>query len=450
MSIRRSYHRQIFPVIALAVTGALGIIPASAESQSTGQTEDTREPDKSRRHRLDPPGPRVSLSNFSDRIFDGGSGQSVQADLFNSDTVKPAVFDWDVVHAKLDHYYSFKRRLNDGIGLAFTADYSALIQRASWVQGDDRTGLSHVLRFLGNWLTIGQPEGMNGSLIWKVEGRDNVGGHPAPRDLGFDTGSALSTANYKELKWGVTNLYWKQTFNNRDHSVLIGHLDPGDWADQYPLLNAWTLFMNDAFYNNPAEAIPKQGFALVYQGYATDSVYLLAGVADANGKGSELDFASFWDTREWFTWVEIGFRANRSITARQNTHLHYWHQDAREEAGTSESWGLVYTYSAILDNGAVPFVRIGYSEGDAPQLRQSVSVGIRLKVFGRDSLGLGVNWGAPPDKSLRSQFTSEAFYRIQMTQNLTVTPSVQVTYKPSLTLEKDWIVVAGFRLRLVF
>ena len=37
-------------------------------------------------------------------------------------------------------------------------------------------------------------------------------------------------------------------------------MDPGDWVDQYPLLNAWTAFMSDAFYNNPTEAIPKRGF----------------------------------------------------------------------------------------------------------------------------------------------------------------------------------------------
>jgi len=54
--------------------------------------------------------------------------------------------------------------------------------------------------------------------------------------MGFDTGSALSTANYKELNyWGITDLYWKQRFRGGNYAFLAGHMDPGDWADQYPM-----------------------------------------------------------------------------------------------------------------------------------------------------------------------------------------------------------------------
>jgi len=449
MSIVLIRRRFFFAVLILATQGMATAPSVLAESKPSGQITSAEESAQLRESAKDDD-EQHSLSNFIKTVEEGGSAKSVQADLVSSDTIKPAIFPLDRVHPTLKHYYALREKTHESLGLAFTMDYSALIQRASWVQGDDRTGFSQAMRFLGKWLTFGKPESTAGSLVWKIEGRDNIGGHPTPRELGFDTGSALSTAGYKELDWGFTNLYWKQSFNNRAHSFLIGHLDPSDWVDQYPLLNPWNLFMNDAFFTNPAEAVPKQGFGIVYQAYFKQDMYFLGGVTDANGKGSELDVDSFWDEREWFSWAEIGFRANRDITALRNMHLHYWHQDAREGAGTAASWGLTYTYSAVLDNGAVPFVRIGYSEGDAAQLRQFIGVGIRLKVFGRDSLGVATSWGAPPDKSLRSQVTSEGFYRVQMTQNLTVSPSVQVTYKPSLTLEKDWIVVAGLRLRLVF
>jgi porin len=51
---------------------------------------------------------------------------------------------------------------------------------------------------------------------------------------------------------------------------------------------------------------------------------------------------------------------------------------------------------------------------------------------------------------LRIQITSEVYYRIQVTQNLTLTPSLQVTFKPSYTLEKRLVAVFGFRMRFVF
>ena len=88
----------------------------------------------------------------------------------------------------------------------------------------------------------------------------------APCCWACSKGSALSTANYKELDyWGITDLFWKQRFQGGKYAFMAGHMDPGDWADQYPLLNAWTSFTNDAFYNNPTEAIPERGFGLVGQ-----------------------------------------------------------------------------------------------------------------------------------------------------------------------------------------
>ncbi|MFC1821953.1 carbohydrate porin [Thermodesulfobacteriota bacterium] len=391
-----------------------------------------------------------SMSNYSEKINEGNSAKSVEAELVKSDKLKPAIFPLGILHPKLTYYYGFKEKMDEMFGLAFSVDYSALFQRATWTESGERTGASHVFRILGTWLSFGDSKGTSGNLVWKTEGRSALGGYPTPRDLGFDTGSALSTANYKDLDWGVTNLYWRQRFKGGQYAFLVGHLDPGDWVDQYPLLNAWTSFMNDAFYNNPTEAVPRQGFAITGQSFITENLYLLAGVADANGKGEDLDFSSFWDTREWFSWAEIGFRGDQDIMSRQNAHVHYWHQDAREAAGTEESWGIALTYSMLLRKVAVPFIRAGFSNGDAPQLRRFIGVGVSVKLFERDDLGLATGWGSPPDKSLRDQITSEIFYRIQVTQNLALSPDIQLTYHPSFNTEKDWVTVLGLRMRLVF
>jgi len=72
------------------------------------------------------------------------------------------------------------------------------------------------------------------------------------------------------------------------------------------------------------------------------------------------------------------------------------------------------------------------------------------KPKGRDTLGIATSWGSPPDKSLRDQITSEIYYRVQVMQNLTFTPDLQVTYQPSLTLGTKWLIVPGLRMRLVF
>ena len=381
---------------------------------------------------------------------DSRSAQSVESDLHDSNTIKPAIFEYDPIESHLTGFYDFSRGVNDSIGLRFTSDYSALFQQASSTISGDREAASYVFRVLGTWLRVGERERNSGVLVWKVEVRDRFGDRQTPRQLGFDTGSALSTANFKEQDFGVTDLYWKQRFQGGKYTFLVGHMDPGDWADQHPLLNAWTSFMNDAFYNNPSQAIPSRGFGIVGQAIFAENFYAMAGVSDANGKGSELDFASFVDTREWFSWFELGYRGERDIMARRNTHLNIWLQDARIEEDIDSSWGIVFTHSVTRQSGAVAFVRAGYSEGRAAQLRRFVGVGASRQVFGRDHMGCGVSWGSPPEKSLRDQYTSECFYRLQVTQILTITPDIQVTYNPSFNPDKDWVSVVGLRLRISF
>jgi porin len=290
-----------------------------------------------------------------------------------------------------------------------------------------------------------------GVLVWKTETRTALGGLQTPRELGFDTGSALSTANYKEMDyWGVTDLYWKQMFEGGRFGLLVGHMDAGDWADQYPLLNAWTSFLNDAFYNNPTQAIPKRGGGIVAQYVMPDNTYVMGGLHDANGKDGKLDPGSALRNGEYFSWVEYGYRSSRSVTARENFHVNFWHQDAMESSDVEASWGIALTQSVVTDDNNVAFIRVGYSEGNAPQMRRFIGIGLSARVFGRDTLGVATSWGSPPDKSLRDQVTSEVFYRLQVTQNLTISPSLQLTHNPSYTLEKDWVYIPGLRLRMVF
>lgn len=408
----------------------------SAENNSTEKSSDCDQ--------------NTSLSNFSETIGTGSSAKSVEGELLANDKIKPAIFPIDLIHSRLRPYYTLREEANERLGLTFATDYTALIQHASFTKSDEDTASGHVFRFYGTWLGFGDRKSAMGNLVWKAEVRSSIFGNPTPRDMGFDTGSALSTANYKSEDWGFTDMYWKQRFEGGRYSFILGHMDPGDWADQYPLLNAWTSFLNDAFYNNPTEAIPSRGFGLVGQVYFSDRFYVMGGVHDANGKGAELDFESFAKTNEYFSWAEIGYKESSSVSANQNTHLHIWHQDRREEKNIEESWGLTSTYSVVTQRGGIAFLRAGYSEGDAPQMRRFVGGGFSYKPFGRDTLGIATSWGSPVEKSLRNQITSEIFYRVQFTQNLTISPDFQLINKPSYTPEKNWINIIGLRMRLVF
>ena len=64
-----------------------------------------------------------------------------------------------------------------------------------------------------------------------------------------------------------------------------------------------------------------------------------------------------------------------------------------------------------------------------------------------DLLGIGFNWGDPPDDSLPEQKTLEAFWNIQFAQNLALTPSFQSLLDPANNPDEDQLRVFGLRLR---
>ena len=109
----------------------------------------------------------------------------------------------------------------------------------------------------------------------------------------------------------------------------------------------------------------------------------------------------------------------------------------------------------FFDDRWLPFVRAGWADDGGSLLEWSVSAGIGYQEErGGDVLGLGVNWGQPNRDTfgadLDGQFTSELFYRWQVSQNVQVTPSVQVLVDPALNPTEDVVGIFGVRARVTF
>ena len=56
--------------------------------------------------------------------------------------------------------------------------------------------------------------------------------------------------------------------------------------------------------------------------------------------------------------------------------------------------------------------------------------------------------GQPDHGPIDSQFTSEVFYRFQLTQFLALTPDVQLIVDPALNPGQDVVAFFGIRLRV--
>ena len=103
----------------------------------------------------------------------------------------------------------------------------------------------------------------------------------------------------------------------------------------------------------------------------------------------------------------------------------------------------------MTDESLMLFSKMGWSDRTAPLYNKTITLGVVKHLSHRsDLVGQAFNWGDPSDNSLRDQTTGEIFYRVQLAQNLAVTPSVQVFINPSLNPDEDQIWLGSLRLRL--
>ena len=169
-------------------------------------------------------------------------------------------------------------------------------------------------------------------------------------------------------------------------------------------------------------------------------------------------------------------------------HITLWHRDSVEKAMTPEGWGFTVFLEHRIGN-ILPFFRYGYSEGigggSPALLDQMVAGGFAIEdVFGQDNdvIGIGASWGrrdlgstvlpvSSPiivdvgddlinlgeftdllqvDFGTVEQSSVEIFYRVQLTQEFQVTPSVQFIVDPAFNLAEDTITVLGVRGRAEF
>jgi porin len=356
------------------------------------------------------------------------------------------------------NYFAWKDRVKKEHGLSFGSDYISAYMKASDSLGED-SAFSGAFRFYGVWEASGDGHGNSGALIWKVEHRHAFGSYIPPADLGFEIGYAgLLHSTLSDQRTRLSNLYWRQRMRGGDLVLLGGWLDTGDYVDVYMLASPWTNFFNLAFSTGGAAMpVPNEGLGLALGGYLNDSLYLIAGFADSNSDPHKPGdaFDTFFDDREYFSHVEIGWNSTRKTAFLNNIHLTLWHADERVAAKTPDGWGANISWSRSVKDHWIPFVRAGWADDGGSLLQKSFSAGFAYQtVPAGNQLGIAYNRGEPNESTfapgLRDQSSMELFYRIQLFRELAITPDLQYIKNPALNPAEDSLWVFGLRARLAF
>jgi porin len=383
-----------------------------------------------------------------------GGPSSTGAQLEEDNAVTVPLLRFPAIDKALKPWFDWKGRLNNNYGFSFGFDYTALGQAVSDSPGED-SAAGGIFRFFGNWTVLGRDSGNTGSIVYKVESRHTLGTEVPPQDLGFEAGylGIPGTAFSDYDGWGLTNLFWKQKLNQGRFSFIAGAVDATDYVDLYGLTNPWTHFQNLTFLTDPTIPVPNQGLGAALGAMATDNIYMVGGLADTNGDPTQPGdwFDTFFNDSEYFYHFEVGWTSSQDRIYLDNIHLTGWYADERNDALVEDGWGLAFSAAWFVQDTWMPFLRAGYSDDGGALLETSVSAGVGYYFKeSKDLIGFGLNWGRPPDNGLDDQYTAELFYRLQLTQNLAITPDVQLIIDPALNPDEDLVGLLGLRARLAF
>ena len=287
-------------------------------------------------------------------------------------------------------------------------------------------------------------------MVFKVENRHRIGTDIPPSQLGFDVGyNGITGTLFSDAGSILGDLNWQQVFNGGRGGLILGRYDPNDYVDVSGHANPWTTFQNLAVTSNTTIALPDFSYGIGAGHWIASDVgewFVLGSISDANGT---TDGLSFFDSgSEFFTAIELGWSPDRSQRYTNHVHITGWHVDERTEDGVPQSKGVTLGANWTVVEDWMIFGRAGWSDGDAPLMNKTVTLGFMKRFFKRDLLGLGFNWGDPSNDTLREQYSTELFYRLQFAENLALTPSIQWLIDPANNPDEDQIWIAGLRVRL--
>ena len=389
-----------------------------------------------------------SRSGFTDVKIGTGGRASVTKQLYLDDIFVPEHLRFPEFDESLQPYYEWKRVVRDKHDLQLGTDYTSLFQNASESLSDSTSAAGGVYRLYGAWLALNKGKDNSGSLIFKIEHSHNYGTSVSPDELGADVGYLGSTGLlYSDLELVLNDFNWQQSFNNGLAEVVFGRLDVNDHMDIVDYANPWTTFQNSNILENHSIAIPDTSFGFNLSNWLNDQWYLKAAVTDANGQLSNI--AVFEHGAEFFSYAELGWAPSSKEIELKGVHVTFWHVDERVSENIPEGEGVAVSGSWSFDKEWIVFGRAGQSSGGAALMKRSLTVGVShiWKAY-FDVFGLAVDYSEPDNSLFRNQTTMETFLKIQLAQNIAITPSFQLLINPALNSQHDHIEIVGLRLRV--
>jgi len=384
------------------------------------------------------------------QLFDEAVEKSDEFDTFDW----PAKGRVTLAPTILDAYVDFNRRLWNKYGITYLFAPTIMMQRGS--QGGSQD-------FTAN-------EQYNGIFVWRLLNETQIGtgyfvfsklhlsqltrtsGADFSQSLGISYFSSDSPANSEVIK----GLLWRQDLPGDFLTLLVGHgeIAAVDNGCRYACDDTQS-FLSTPLSSNPTRTLPGQGTGVGADFKLTKSMIVEAEVADASGDGT-INFGRVFDTGRVAYATALKFENPFKPTGNGIYKFTYYSVDSTGQQGTSSfkkaSQGLSIQVDQDFGDLGV-FAKYSKTFERQGSIGQFASAGlVWKKPFGYDEdwLGLGVGWVDPTAANTNNEYVAEAYYRLQLTPIVQVTPSAMLVVNPSKNPDTDTEGVFSLRARAHF
>jgi porin len=351
----------------------------------------------------------------------------------------------------LQPYVDFKQWLADEVRLEVATQNVTLYQRSTGGRRPRETAINNFTWF-GRWMPF-DPDEVPGMFVFSFERRDTLS-NATVREFSAEVGASYQTNDFSirtRDRTALRQLWWKQPLLDGRLVLSLGKLNPSTFYDRNRFAgSSSTGFVSQPFATNPTRRFPGDGLGLNLTFTVNDAVELTGGVQDANGNNKRSGFNTIGEG-ELFAAAGIRFTPVFDGLGEGNYRFLLWHTDATSRS--NDGFGFLASFDQDLDERVGAFLRYGYSEREVGRLEHMVSGGLVFSdPFGLDHgdvAGVGVSW-TRPNRADDGDLSTELYYKVQLTANMQVTPSMLVVFDPENSDAADPVAVFGIRLRVLF
>ncbi len=279
----------------------------------------------------------------------------------------------------------------------------------------------------------------NSSFGFNLRARHNYGSYSS-NEFANRIGSLYAVSpSYENLSPYLTEFWYQYLLS--DLTVRLGFINRNSFIDNSFYRNQNRYFLSSTFSLSPYNALPENGLGLVLK-YKKPKYYTIAYVADSDAKkGESLGNALDRDTK-FYSALELGLTPEDG-----KYYVTLWNKDS-SDLNKDKNKGAIFSANKIFENNYKFFTKYAISSKSTEKEHLEFGVGRKDIYREHDLISMAFSI-SNPSEDLKTQTTTEIFYRYNIYYGVQLTTSMQIVNNPSKS-DENWAILPGVRVRMVF